>query len=503
MSVNAYTNSNSSTNSFGRIDSRQLAPEELSDALDRLLATRKDSPVSLQFPQLVRLLDGVTKVNPHQHITGSVGHRDLLRRVIRIYQHDAAARAAFLEYVASQGMVENHALGRFFSQSPADLLRWMEAHIPLPGDPLDFEDADDRLGLVRLAFQSGGVESHSLLREAYRTVALENLAHGVTEVWFRTSLGDHESEAFLEAAGAALEGAGAVDSDAAIPISVRFLVGLRKRHPDDDGAGPAVLTDTRAEKLVEAVITLRDRTPGARAMITGIDSVGMDSCWLPEWQAPARRRALAQRLHVAVHLGESWLEGDLPDKLNMLWDLVAHGVIHQLDNANALFAVKDLTSRHQQYSNDEWVEIRRLQQANFQAMADRGIVLGINPTSNDLLTRSLRRREGWRFRALTEPLGLGHPAAADLMLSAGPGHRPLIVVVGNDNSRLYPSRVAGGFLTVSEELANLWDTPSSIHSSVYGKLSTTDIARIIRNGFILSQVANQGWFVDQPQNVYS
>ncbi|HZA21521.1 MAG TPA: hypothetical protein VFA32_02780, partial [Dehalococcoidia bacterium] len=332
-----------------------------------------------------------------------------------------------------------------------------------------------------------------LLKEAYRTVALENAAHGVIEVWFRTSLGDHESEAFVDAARVALEGAVEVNEDTGIPLSVRFLVGMRKHYPN--GASQVALnnpTDARAEELVTAIARLRERMPNARAMLLGIDSVGMDSHWRPEWQASARSAGLKSKFHVAVHFGESWHEGELRPRLEMLYELVKHGVIHQLDNANALFAVKDLMCPHQTYSNDDWAEIRRLQRSVFETLADRGIALGINPTSNDLLTRSLRRREGWRFRALTEPLAVGQASAVDLMLGAYHRHRPLVIVVGNDNSRLYPSRVSGSFLTVSEELANLWDAPGSSYFSVYGKLPTEIIAQLIRSGFVLSQSANDG-----------
>lgn len=493
MPSNGHNNGHSRNGPFCRVDSRHLSAVELSETLDMLLASQNQQGDTEQFPGLVQLLDGVSKVNPHQHITGSVGSRDLLERVIGIYQQDSDARSAFLDYVASRRILAEDELGGFFLQSQEELLRWFEVHIPLPGDPDDFKEADDRLGLVRLAFQSDHDSSLELLKEAYRTVAMENMAHGVTEVWFRTSLGDHESDAFIDAAKVALEGAGAVNEDTDIPISVRFLVGMRKHYPTGTSqVDPNIPTDARAEDLVSAVSELRERMPGARVMLLGIDSVGMDSHWRPEWQASARSAALKSKFHVAVHFGESWHEGELVTRLEMLYDLVKHGVIHQLDNANALFAVKDLMCPHQAYSNDEWAEIRRLQRGIFETLADRGIALGINPTSNDLLTRSLRSREGWRFRALTEPLAVGQASVVDLMLGAYHRHRPLVIVVGNDNSRLYPARIAGSFLTVSEELANLWDAPGSTYFSVYGKLSTEIIAQLIRNGFMLSQSANDG-----------
>jgi hypothetical protein len=266
-------------------------------------------------------------------------------------------------------------------------------------------------------------------------------------------------------------------------------VGLRKHSPvTGDGAGESTGTDLRAEGLAGAVDQLRASGPEAREMLLGVDSVGMDSCWLPRWQASARRIADRAKLRVAVHFGESWKEGELPDRLKVLLDLVEVGDIHQLDNANALFAVKDLASPDQQYSNGEWAEIRRVQRQVFETLADRGIALGINPTSNELLTRALRGREGWRFRTLEEPMGVGMLSVVDLMGGILSDSKPLPLVVGNDNSRLYSSRVFGGLLTVSEELANLWKAHGSTEPSIYGKVSTEVIAQFITNGFAISSI---------------
>jgi hypothetical protein len=186
-------------------------------------------------------------------------------------------------------------------------------------------------------------------------------------------------------------------------------------------------------------------------------------------------------LHVAVHFGESWKEGGLLSTLERLEELVRYGLIHQLDNSNPLFAARDPENPLQLYSQQEWQQICRLQRSIFQFLARRGIALGINPTSNDLLTRSLRQREGWRFRALSEPLDEGMPPAANLMFPQESQARPLLIVVGNDNSRLYPSRIAGAFLTVSEELAHLWEASGSACAGVYGKLPTRAMAQLIMN----------------------
>ncbi len=178
--------------------------------------------------------------------------------------------------------------------------------------------------------------------------------------------------------------------------------------------------------------------------------------------------------------------------LESLEALVRHGVIHQLDNANALFAVKDHHSPNQLYADSEWRNIARLQSSIFFLLAKRGIALGINPSSNDWLTRSLRNRDGWRFRTLAEPMDTESPSVTSLILGEGDQANPLAVVVGNDNSRIYSSRVPGCFLTVSEELANLWDAPGSTYPSVFGKLPTLVLAQLIMNGFALTETAGPG-----------
>lgn len=472
----------------GQIDSQFLSAEELAQSLDSLLATEQTGKSRGQFSLLVRILDRVAKVNPHQHITGSVGSRELLQRVVQVYRQDPLAREALLDYIDKSRLARFKETEDFFQQSDEALLRWFERQIPLPGAPNSFNEADAHLSLARLAFQSRHEASFELLRESYRTVALENLAHGVTEVWFRTSLGDHEDASFARAVQAAIEGARQAEVEAKAPLSVRFLVGMRKCRPghfiDPQDSASA---DAGAASLVTALGHLRQTVPDARTAILGIDSVGMDSDWNPQRQSVARSIAAWSGLHVAVHFGESWREGGLLPTLERLEELVRYGLVHQLDNANALFAARDPANPLQSYSSQDWQQISHWQRRIFQFLAARGIALGINPTSNDLLTRSLRQREGWRFRALNEPLGEGMPPVAGLMFPQESQSRPLVMVVGNDNSRLYPSRIAGAFLTVSEELAQLWEASGPASAGVYGQLPTQDIARLVMNGFALTE----------------
>ena len=50
----------------GRVDSRSTSTEELAHILDVLLIAKKVKQGDWQFPDLVALLDQISKVNPHQ-----------------------------------------------------------------------------------------------------------------------------------------------------------------------------------------------------------------------------------------------------------------------------------------------------------------------------------------------------------------------------------------------------------------------------------------------------
>ena len=476
----------------------------LAGILDRLAAApgahSNGYPSRTGFPRLVQVLDRFAKINPHQHITGSVGDPALLRYAIQVYRQDSQVASRFLDYVEKSGFIDPQERKGFFRRTDSDLVRWFQRHIPLDQDPHGFEEADDRLNLARFAFQSNHQESAMLLKEAYRTVALENAAHGVEEVWFRTSLGDHEGPGMRQALDSAIEGARQAEEESGASINVRFVLGMRKFHAGGHSnleetreLGSSFTkqrsADTKSMAMVEAVQSLCWEAPQLRRMIAGVDSVGADADWRPEWQACARSAAAGSKFHVVVHFGESWREGELLRLLGEIADLVKNGVIHHLDNANALFAANDTDSPIANYSESEWRDIARLQSDIFFSLAGRGIALGVNPASNDWLTRSLRHQDGWRFRRLDEPLDPDSPPVASRILGEGNQPNPLTVVVGNDNSRIYPSRLAGSYLTVSQELANLWGVAGSTPTSIYGKLPTQLIARLITNGFTLAEAA--------------
>jgi hypothetical protein len=248
----------------GQIDSQSMNAEDLAQVLDGLLATEQTEKSGRQFPQLVHILDRLAKINPHQHITGSVGSRGLLQRVVQVYRKDSLAREALLEYMDKCPLAHLKEPEGFFQQSDDALLRWFERQFPLPSEPGSFKEADDHLNLARLAFQSKHETSFELLQDAYHTVALENLAHGVTEVWFRTSRGDHENDSFSNAAQAAIQGARQSELEAKTPLKVRFLVGMRKCLPGhvtdlQNSAG----TDARAVALVTAIGYLRQTVPNS------------------------------------------------------------------------------------------------------------------------------------------------------------------------------------------------------------------------------------------------
>lgn len=450
---------------------------EMSKVLEGFLSSPELGNTYWGFRSLVTAVRRVIKVNPHQHMTGSVGDAKLLRRVVQIYREDTTVGTRFLDYISSRGMIKSSERAGFFDQTDAYLVRWLEARLSIGHNPGEFPECDRHLDMARLAFQSQHDDAPQLFHQAYRRVALENFADGISEVWFRTTLGDQTDGRY---ARAALEGAREAERDSEGLLKVRFLAGTRKLL---DGS-----KQTASDASVNA-LTLLQQVDDGRSMVLGIDSVGVESDWRPEQQASFREDAAAGSLRVAVHFAESWPAGSLLETLARLEELVTHGVIDHLDNANGMFAVLDEASPGSRYSALEWKMVADLQRHIVQALIERRITLGINPTSNDFLTRSLRRQEGWRFRKFNELLGNGLSSMLDMMSCAEESDERLRVIVGNDNSRLYPSRITGAYLTVSEELASLWSIPGRCDESIFGALPTSAVAQLILNGLDLAKTA--------------
>ena len=467
------------------IDPAEMTGPQLCGALDELVSRTKSGK---SFGSLVSALRKVNKVNPHQHITGSIGQRELLEQVVRVYRADPEVRERLLDYTQSQGLLAHDARDQLFDMPDSAIAEWLEKRIPLRREPGEFAESDRHLNMARLAFNSSNPEAITLFRQAYRQVAMENFEDGVTEVWLRTTMGDQSDGTF---ARAALEGARHAERETGENIQVRFMVGMRKhvannRHADaSQNSGPQDRISP-----VNPLSYIYELAAELGPMIIGVDSVGVDSGWIPEQQESLRSNAARRHLRVAVHCGESWHEGGLVQTLEGLKELTNNGVLNHLDNANALFAAPDPSSAHQHYSEAEWNSIAELQWQVFASLTNRGIALGINPTSNDWLTRKIRRQEGWRFRNLAEPFWAGAPSVIEMMNCEDDSASRLRLVVGNDNSRIYPSRIEGDYLTVSEELASLWSAPgrsndSNAHvstDSVYGTFPTATVARLIKNG---------------------
>ncbi len=467
------------------IDPSVMTGLQMCGTLDELVGEREPGKARDGFLSMVSALRKVKKVNPHQHITGSIGQRELLEQVVRVYRADPEIKERLLDYAESRGILDSCARDQLFQMPDSSLAEWFERQIPLNREPGNFAESDRHLNMARLAFSSSHPEAMTLFRQAYRQVGLENFADGVTEVWLRTTMGDHADGSF---ARAALEGARQAERETGESLQVKFMIGMRK-HVANDGLGDYSQNGGRHDAVspVNPLSYIYDLAAEMGPMIIGVDSVGVDSGWPHEQQESLRSNAARRNLRVAVHCGESWHEGGLIEALEGLQELTNNGVLDHLDNANALFAAKDSSSSKQHYSQAEWNSISELQWRVFAALTNRGIALGINPTSNDWLTRKIRRQEGWRFRDLNEPFWTGAPSVIEMMNCEEELGTRLRLVVGNDNSRIYPSRINGAYLTVSEELASLWSVPgqsdaSPSNNSVYGTFPTATIARFIKNG---------------------
>lgn len=462
--------------------------QELSNVLDGTLRAQTAENTHQDFASLVGVLRRIKKVNPHQHMTGSIGGPSLLELVAGIYRRDPEVGNRFLDYVTDMGMLRLAERKGFFMNSDAAIARWMEPRVRLPGKPGEFAASDRHLDMARLAFQSSNVHALELFHEAYRQVALENFADGVGEVWYRTTLGDQDDGQY---ARAALNGAISAQEETHGRLKVRFLAGTRKllaASPDTSGD-----SDSSQGSPFGGALNLLQENADDSGMVLGIDSVGVDADWKPEQQESLRKQAAVGNLWVAVHFAESWPKGGLLDTLERLEQLIRYGVIDHLDNSNALFATPDENSGTKAYAECDWRVITYLQHHIFGLLTKRGIPLGINPTSNDWLTRSLRAKEGWRFRKFDELLGEGLPSVLEMMVCGEETPDRLRIVVGNDNSRIYPSRIEGTHLTVSEELASMWNAPGravpgQTNGSVYGVIPTNGISRLVLNGLELADV---------------
>lgn len=463
----------------GSLTEEAATTADLSNLLEGFINSPEPGNTHQGLVALTAGIRRVKKLNPHQHMTGSVGDGGLLRRVIQIYREDATAGNRFLDYISSRGMIESSERNGFFQQTDTYLVRWLGARLSIGHNPSGFAECDRHLDMARLAFQSQHPGALDLFREAYRRVALENLADGVSEVWFRTTLGDQADGRF---ARGALTGAKEAERESNGRLKVRFLVGARK-----------LLNPTEKDSSSTSIsaLTLIQQNPGDQGLILGIDSLGADADWRPEQQASLRNQAATRSLRVAVHFAESWTEGTLLETLERLEALVSYGIIDNLDNANGLFAAPDEAASVSRYTPRVWNTIADLQHHIAQVLIRRRIALGINPMSNDLLTRSLRRTEGWRFRKFDEPMGEALPSMLELMSCEEESDERLRVVIGNDNSRIYPSRIDGVYLTVSEELASIWSMPGRSSVSVFGHLPTTAIARLILNGLELAKTEDR------------
>ena len=476
--VSDDANGSSPHGSYTNINPVGLSAGQLSEILNELVTAHKLGTGLWGFVALVSTLKQIRKVNPHQHITGSICSPELLKRVIRIYENDPVAQTRFLDYVESQEFINAKERKGFFDQPEATLVGWLERRIPLDHQPGEFAESDLHLNMVRLAFQSNHSDTTELFREGYRKVGMENLEDGIGEVWLRTTMGDYTNESY---ALAALEGAKQAELESGGALRVKFLAGMRKSliaSPNGNGKGQEM-------DPINPLSLLRGLSTDADSMIIGVDSVGVDAGWTPDQQASLRADAANRNMRIAVHFGESWVEGGLIETLESLNDLVSNGLLNHVDNVNALFAVRDEGAPDSRYTPTEWAAMADLQYQVIRTLMDRRIVLGINPTSNDWLTRSLRQREGWRFRKLDELFGAGLPSAVDLMDCEYGAPGRLQIVVGNDNSRIYPSRIEGAHLTVSEDLASIWSVPGRSNGCVYGALPTDPISRLILNGWDL------------------
>jgi len=152
------------------------------------------------FAAVMNGLDGIDKVNGHQHVTGSAD-AELLGQALVIYREDAVSGDLLLGYLVDAGLIRQNEREGFFGQEDDVIIALFQKWMAYSRDavPANFAEADNHFNFLRFAVSSSSVGSAELLGNAIAHIAIvDNYEHGVNEVWFRTSLGDHTGEAFEE-----------------------------------------------------------------------------------------------------------------------------------------------------------------------------------------------------------------------------------------------------------------------------------------------------------------
>jgi len=240
-------------------------------------------------------------------------------------------------------------------------------------------------------------------REWFRQVLIESAREGNRVVGIRATLGGHwrSTGEFRTAIEAAVQGIREGEEATGEKIFGVLILGIRKS-----------LTADEAENLLNEWLALRDdwkeSRPDDAARLYGVDSVGEEIGIDPSLQAYVFAQADDAEQLVAYHIGELWELGGLMDALERIQYIVDHGAAALLTNPIALF-VNAETLRGDLYPPAARRRIRIRQEQLWNQLANQPRVLEISPTSNEIMTRALRREEGWRLIPMKTFLNMGIP----------------------------------------------------------------------------------------------
>jgi len=337
------------------------------------------------WPVMRQIILRMPTSNFHRHISASVP----IEFIARMFRENQAARAELKEkYGATFGP-------QFDPGNPADLRRFMRMAIS-SGESADFHGmAFEPRRIYRKhdpEFKIDSLNARQIVRDSAR--------EGNRMVGIRAGLAsDDTPEVFSKRIEAVVQEMIRAEEAEGHRIQAKLILGLKKG-----------ITASQAQKTIEVWLDLKKEWERSRPefaeKLYGVDTADAEEDYDPRVHEPAMRKARDQGQVVLSHMGEFWRPGELLKALKRVEQMIDSGVVSIVTNPTCLF-VDSRTLNENLYPADAKEAVRKAQAALWRKFSDQGVAIEISPSSNDWLTRKVRRLEGWRLSSLSSKLNQG------------------------------------------------------------------------------------------------
>jgi adenosine deaminase len=333
------------------------------------------------WPQTAAWIKTHKLSNLHRHAAGSLSAASLAR----LYLEHPLARDQFANRYMLDPVYAHH------------IEQVMDAHF----ETIDqsWEQFEDAFTPARLVLDQG--DERQMHYRWFRFLAADSADEGLAVSGIRATFGGHwRSEAdFENLLTAAIDGILDGEREGGERGKVVLFLALRKDMPPEKAF-------RRLRIWNETRVRQAQANPQVARIMVGIDSVGSERQFQLDEQTPVWEEASANGCALTCHLGEQWEPGGLLTRLEQIQELLERVQVAYLTNANALWVDTGSLAR----SGRSQAEVRQISDLQAQICArliQQGVILEISPTSNDVLTRTRRRQEGWQFVPLQVMLARG------------------------------------------------------------------------------------------------